>query len=176
MTQDSQTGRADYGGALSTLSCMRRFITFTVLAGIVLLMTACSSGGGSTDVTGLTRYQQELAFSQCMRSHGVLDYPDPSGNGEITINGNLSVSSSVSQSAENACRRLMPKKPTTPAQQEQALSEALKFSECMRSHGVPDFPDPGSQQNSAPKMDKKSPVFQAAQRACQQFLPTPGGS
>jgi hypothetical protein len=59
----------------------------------------------------------------------------------------------------------------------------LKFSACMRSHGLPDFPDPtvssdgglqlslGDKRNSS--LNPDSPVFQSAQKACQSLTPGP---
>ena len=53
-----------------------------------------------------------------------------------------------------------------------------QFSACMRSHGVPNFPDPGSgggiQVGPSSGIDPNSPKFQAAQRACQKLLPNGG--
>jgi hypothetical protein len=152
---------------------MRRFMNVAAGAGIVLLVTACGAAGGGPGPATLTRYQQALEFSQCMRAHGVPDYPDPSSDGGFAIA--VDPSAPALQSAENACRNLMPKKPTTPAQQEQMLSEALRFAECMRTHGVPDYPDPGPHQSGV-NVDKRSPAFQAAQHACERLLPVPGGS
>jgi hypothetical protein len=51
----------------------------------------------------------------------------------------------------------------------------------MRSHGVPNFPDPGAgggiQINSNSGINPASPAFQSAQRACSRLLPFggPGG-
>lgn len=50
-----------------------------------------------------------------------------------------------------------------------------KFASCMRSHGVPNFPDPSAQGGISitPSMgiDPGSAQFQAAQSACQKDLP-----
>jgi hypothetical protein len=52
----------------------------------------------------------------------------------------------------------------------------LGFSKCMRSHGVPDFPDPspggGIQLSSG--MNPFSPSFEAAQASCRRLLPGGG--
>jgi hypothetical protein len=53
------------------------------------------------------------------------------------------------------------------------------YSACMRNHGVPNFPDPGSD-GQVPKGDAQyfgvsTSDFDAAQQACRQLLPT-GGS
>ena len=54
-------------------------------------------------------------------------------------------------------------------------ANAVKFSKCMRAHGVPNFPDPGPHGlNIGPNIDPRSPQFQAAQKACAQDFP--GGS
>jgi hypothetical protein len=58
-------------------------------------------------------------------------------------------------------------------------SDELAFARCMRSHGEPSYPDPGSQgafsaTKSPADLDFSSPLFQAAQRACQKFLPSAG--
>ena len=52
------------------------------LAGAGLLAAACG-GGGSPTPTVQTAYQKVLAYSQCMRGHGVASFPDPQPNGAI---------------------------------------------------------------------------------------------
>ena len=50
---------------------------------------------------------------------------------------------------------------------------ALAFATCMRSHGVPKYPDPtfssgGVNEKMSPReVDPGSPTFQAAQKTCQ---------
>ena len=55
---------------------------------------------------------------------------------------------------------------------------AVAFAACMRSHGVPEFPDPGSNGHTSlgNGIDPSSPQFQAAQKACQSLLPSGGSS
>jgi hypothetical protein len=54
----------------------------------------------------------------------------------------------------------------------------IKFADCMRSHGVPSFPDPGSgggiQISSGSGINPQSPAFQSAQNACSKLMPGPG--
>jgi hypothetical protein len=48
----------------------------------------------------------------------------------------------------------------------------LKFSDCMRSHGVSNFPDLGAgAQLQEGQIDTSSPQFQSALQACQSLLP-----
>lgn len=54
----------------------------------------------------------------------------------------------------------------------------VKFAVCMRSHGVPDFPDPSSgggiQITPGPGVNPQSPSFQSAQATCSKLLPGGG--
>jgi hypothetical protein len=58
----------------------------------------------------------------------------------------------------------------------QMQQDAVQFSACMHSHGVPDFPDPGSADFKialAPSA-AHSPAFHSALSACQHLLPGAG--
>ena len=59
--------------------------------------------------------------------------------------------------------------------QTQAQQDGLSFARCMRSHGVPSFPDPtaggGGFNLSAPGINSSSPAFKAAETACRDLLP-----
>jgi hypothetical protein len=120
-----------------------------------------------------------------MRSHGVPSFPDPNAQGGIVVNG-IESGSTAFRSAVNDCRHLLPNGgQPTPAQQAQALAQALKFSECMRSHGITGFPDPQSvagggiriaiRAGQGNNLNPTNPQFQAAQKACQKFNPQGGG-
>jgi len=152
-----------------------------VLAALVVtaLLTAACGGstptgaGGSSSTGASSLHQEELAVAQCMRSHGVPDFPDPAANGNLHVSPNsLGVSSSVYQSALNACRHLAPDAtPTSQAQGQQMLSKVLQFARCMRSHDVPDFPDPDSTGLRVPHSMTQSPQYQRAYQACNSLLP-----
>ena len=72
---------------------------------------------------------------------------------------------------------------TTPASTAASASPApgaavpgLALAKCMRSHGVPNFPDPvGGGFQVGPGLDLSAPAFKAAQAACQRFMPLLGG-
>jgi hypothetical protein len=55
-------------------------------------------------------------------------------------------------------------------------SDLIAFAACMRSHGVPDFPDPKatSQGEIISIPDDDSPRFTAALKSCQSLLPDSG--
>ena len=147
-------------------------------AGIAVLLAACSGGGSSPTLAGTTAYQKELAYSQCMRAHGEPGFPDPQPNGTLLINGPKDhLNGALMNVASKACQHLLPKQhPMTAAQQRQFLDQALKFVACMRSHGLPDMPDPVAQGDRVSQQlprgtNPSSPVFKAAQQACQKLMP-----
>jgi len=160
------------------------------LACLALLAAACSSpaspGTGAGPSGGSDR-QSELAFSRCMRAHGITAFPDPNAQGGIALNAGpgtgLDPKSPQFKAANRACRSLLPSRgPLSPAQQAEARAQALKYSRCMRAHGISDFPDPNSQgnlqiqANAGSDLDPHNPRFQAADKACQHDLPRKGGS
>ena len=113
---------------------------------------------------------QMLAFSQCMQTHGVPNFPEPNSQGVVQGSG-INPSSPGFQKASKACRHLLPNGgQPTPAQQAQAMAQALKFSECMRTHGVPNFPDPlpGGGYDYPGSINPNSPAFQHASNQCQK--------
>jgi hypothetical protein len=85
-----------------------------------------------------------------MRSHGEPTYPDPTQEAnnavafKITPANRINASSAQYQSAYNACQKLLPngRMGVSPALFQKAMSALLKHSQCMRSHGIANFPDP----------------------------------
>jgi hypothetical protein len=172
----------------------RRVWLLTCLVGVVFLMTACGSSASSNPTasststsstsstsTQTTKYQKVLAFSQCVRAHGVSDFPDPNVNGAISLSslsGQSNLNSTQVSSAIQACRHLLPNGGTlNPAQQQKALTALLKFSRCMRAHGVPNFPDP-SLVDGKVSLDLKgtgisgsTPHIVTASATCRSVLP-----
>ncbi len=139
--------------------------------------TATESGSPSTAASAQT--PGPLAFAHCMRAHGVPNYPDPSGGGLVKESlQQLGVSSSRFQSASRACDHLLPNggSPPTPAQVQQVRAQALQFSHCVRAHGVPGFPDPGSDGRipdpASVGINQGSPQFEAANQACGKYRPS----
>lgn len=148
--------------------------------GTTATTSALPAGGPAvTSVSGLASAQ--LAFARCMRAHGVLGFPDPNGRGSFSVpkaeaRGGLNVNSSEFQGAQRACRGLLPSGGhASPAQQAAASTKTLEFAQCMHTHGVPDFPDPGTRANwgyfvqaqSGP-LSPSNPQFARAQKTCQK--------
>jgi hypothetical protein len=169
---DGSRGRARPGGVLAA-----------VVAGAALLVAACG-GGGSPAVAGSTKYQKAVAYAQCLRSHGEPGFPDPNSQGNFVINGKkdhlTGMGSAQMQSATKACKHFLPNGgQETPAQLKKDLSQALKFVACMRSHGIPDMPDPVVQDGGVVihggGFGPNSPQNKSARQACNSLLTGLGG-
>lgn len=176
----------------------RRRLSFLLLPLILILATACGSATNApgvanivattasepgnavgTPTTSTGSQGNPVAYAQCMRSHGIPDFPDPNANGNFTIQAgpgsDLDPSSPAFQSADNACKAFKPV--ASAAQKQQRRAQMLKHSQCMRSHGIPDFPDPNADGSimisghPGSDLNPNNPTFQAAQKACQSLLP-----
>ena len=108
-----------------------------------------------------------IAYSACMRSQGVPNYPDPDSGGQLPKGDaqQFGVSTSQYQAAQQACQHLLPTGGSLHQEEyqcmqnsdcpsalvQQMLTADRKLAQCMRSHGVPNFPDPTT--------DSNGPVF-----------------
>ncbi len=173
------------------------------LAAVVVLFAACGGAGGpgvaslgsstttttppaagSSGANKATAFLDGVKYSECMRSHGVPNFPDPTSDGSFldirgVLNGvPIDQNSTQYINANKTCQHFLPA--PSPAQFDQAVAQALKLSECMRSHGVPGFPDPKAGNGNISLriggngVDPNSPQFQAANSACKQY--SPGGA
>jgi hypothetical protein len=128
----------------------------------------------SSNASTASSHQNGAAFSRCMRSHGVPNFPDPTGGGEVPKVSlqQVGVSNSQLQSAQQACKSLWPT--VSAIQQQQVRAQALRFSRCMRNHGISEFPDPDTNGGiRIPDSIENSPGLQAAMNACKPLPPPP---
>jgi hypothetical protein len=120
----------------------------SVAAAGALFLAGCGSSGSPTgsSSTVASLANQALSYARCMRSHGISDFPDPSGSGGLQYQG--STSSPAYRSAQTACARLEPRKivpnsgSDTPQQAAADQRVLLRWANCMRHHGYPQLPDP----------------------------------
>jgi hypothetical protein len=150
---------------------------------------ACGGTGGSsphvagagghpaasaTPASAADRTRVSLQFASCLRAHGVNE-PDPS----FDANGNPTWQvdpKQLSVTATGACSSILqaanvqpPHSAPTAAQ----LAQATHLAQCLRQHGIADFPDPDPQTGQFPTTHdpRQEPGWAAAQQACQQFEP-----
>ena len=143
--------------------------------------TVAPSGASASSSSAQSRQAELLQFSQCMRSHGVPNFPDLNAT-EGILNGlahsGVNPETPAFQSALQACKKYNAAGNLTPAQSAAQNARGLEFSQCMRSHGVPNYPDPttgplGEQVINlhGTGIDPTSPTYQAANQACQKLVP-----
>jgi hypothetical protein len=145
-----------------------------------------SPGSGSASSSASSPHSQAVAYSGCMREHGVANFPEP----QISTSGNevkvaMRVTPGITgnphfQSAEKACSKLLheggPGGPGSNHQiSPQEQSQYLKAAACIRSHGIPNFPDPtfsgGGVHIAHQGLNESSPAFKAAVQACESLIP-----
>jgi hypothetical protein len=159
------------------------------IAALALPAAACSGGpssagsGGSPTAGGSTTPPSAVAYSHCMRSNGVPNFPDPPSIGQLpkTDAQQLGVSSSQLQAARTACQYLIPtggsiqqqehqcmqNSDCPPALVQQMLNADQRLARCMRSHGVPNFPDPTTDSNGPVFNITKAGISDAASHTSQ---------
>jgi len=127
----------------------------------IALAVGCSSGGPATSQGGgagpapttsadaAANFEAQalavgLRFSQCARDHGDADFPDPVVNNGALVWPNITKSDI--EAAEVHCVQITRELSTIPQVGDPPSAETLQhmrqFAECMRAHGVPDWPDP----------------------------------
>jgi hypothetical protein len=173
----------------------RTAAVITATSALALLAAACGGSPGShvaqlgstttksSTFSSAAAAQQNgmLGFSRCMRSHGVPNFPDPNSSGAFSKSqvDQLAASSPQFPPAHRACEQLLPNGgQPTQAQVQQAWNDMRNFARCMRSRGVPNWPDPAatSQQDQRPffyvpdSIDPNAPQITTKIRACQHVL------
>jgi hypothetical protein len=141
--------------------------------GATTTTTTAQSGHSSTAFAGSAqqrRLASLLAYSHCMRSHGVTNFPDPDAQGQFPpFHSDSAASKQASLSANDACKNLLRSGATegTPHDRQEKFAFALKVARCLRLHGFPKFPDPPDQSLSGVGIDPNSTEFQTAETACE---------
>src|SRR4029450_9349810 len=132
---------------------------------------SAATGGSST----ATPREKAVKFAECMRENGYLDFPDPKASGEFPTFG-ISVSPSVWTKALGACKELQPPSSFSAHLSFKKLWAARKFAQCIREHGVKDFPDPVQGQpiidtTKIPSTDtpRGMDILNAATQKCREF-------
>jgi hypothetical protein len=121
----------------------RRLWFAAAIIGSALAITACGTSGTNSSHTG-SGGTGFLAFSQCMGSHVVPNFPDPSAGRGINIahGTNINPFSPSFKTAQAQCHKLLPGGGPPPGVSEQQKEQMVRSSECMRADRVTGFPDP----------------------------------
>ena len=154
------------------------------LAIVAVIAAGCGSNGPArTSATATaspkkaSAREKAVRFAECIRAHGVADFPDPNAKNEFEYG--VSVTPAVWKRATTACKDLQPPGTLSSKRTHKEQSGALKFAQCMRDNGVKDFPDPT---NGEPLVDttkipslgdrspRTDPVFAPAMDKCSVAL------
>lgn len=150
----------------------------TVSAGTVLLAAACGSGSAGSGARPSRLYQQSLTYSRCMRAHGVPDFPILKQAADGSLVHPVSPPAGMLtapryDAAFRACLHLAVIGGRSRARYQATALNALKQAECMRAHGVTNYPSPGTLDGgihapdfTAIGLDPHTLQFQAAGKAC----------
>lgn len=180
---------------------MRHALTILLLTAVGgIALAACGSSSPGSSTSSAQFHADAIAFAKCMRSHGIPSFPDPGSNGgglqikasggpggppqTLTVGG-TPIAATTFRTAMQSCRSKLPNGGHPTAQQLAKIrAGALAMARCMRSHGVPKFPDP--QFSSGPGgrfgirlglgtgsagIDPNSPAFQNAIKICGKDRP-----
>lgn len=170
----------------------RRSLVALALAGLIGLAGAgCGSTGAAGTATSarttdsgadksLSKQEKAVKFAECMRANGVPHFPDPDPRGEV--NFGVDVTPQVFTRAVDACKALKPPGALSSKRTPKEQAASLRFAECVRAHGVSDFPDPVNGQplidtTRIPSSNKPGgmTILNAATNACGRILQKSAG-
>jgi hypothetical protein len=133
-----------------------------------------SQGGGTEQTIAVMRQ-----LAHCIRSHGMPGWPDPVIN-PLTNAPDWPPSAprlpaSIQQACQSIASRLPPdaqqSQPPTPA----SMQALVRYARCMRSHGVPNWPDPNAlgefPMTTQMSAQVKGPADRSASSVCIRYVP-----
>lgn len=116
-------------------------------AGLVAALTACGPGqqahaAAQASASPVHVYHQ---FAQCVRDHGDPSFPDPA----VDAQGRPQLPSNVQRPPDQvlrACESILNQLPQSLRPTDHPDPAMMRrFAQCMRAHGITDWPDPDSQ-------------------------------
>ena len=126
---------------------LRPLAAFAMVALISVISAGCGSnapsetGSSSSSPTKkATARDKAVEFAECIRAHGVSDFPDPNAKNDFEYG--VSVTPAVWKNATTACKDLQPPGTLSSKRTPEQQSAGLRFAQCIRDNGVKDFPDP----------------------------------
>lgn len=141
-----------------------------------------SAATGSSTTSGASGSATQLLgeWTACMRSHGdanqatptidaskVIHVTTPAGYNGLMGLGGKTGSNSCSAYIDEASQALAAGSGNDLTNgAPKSLVPLVKFAECMRAHGVADFPDPGSNGQGNVPADSNTPTYHNAQKIC----------
>ena len=148
-----------------------------ILAGALAGCSAAAGGNTSASATSSSTPDDEtMAIVNCYRAHGDASFPDPvydpsDGRWNFAISPG-----SAPASTQQACQHLFPSSNASPPVPQAQFQQLGRLAECIRQHGVPNWPDPDPDGSFPlpPSINPKDAAGQAAGIACKRYLPSSG--
>jgi len=163
------------------LTNARTLVAAILVAAIAATAAACG-GSQSSGASAPTPRSAAAAWHQvlvCARTHGMPNLPDPQidASGRPIFPSGLNIPESTRRACQSLYDRLVPTGQNDAPTHAQ-LASLLRFARCMRSHGVPDWPDPSPDGTFAPDA-RISHLLKSAIRSelssCEHLNPDPRG-
>ena len=166
--------RRDRGRGQVVLACGA-----SVAALLASALAGCSAAGGTSSASATSSSTPDdatMAIVNCYRAHGDPSFPDPvydpgDGRWHFAISPG-----SAPASTQQACQHLFPSSDASPPVPQAQFQQLVRYAECIRQHGVPNWPDPDPD-GSFPlpsSIHQKDAANRAAGAACQRYLPSSG--
>jgi hypothetical protein len=156
------------------------------LASLALLASACGTSTGTPAAAARPSADPVAVYhqlGQCVRDHGVPDFPDPT----VDAQGRPQLPPGTQIPPDAVKQACLPILNQLPASMRPSIDRAdpatmRRLAQCMRAHGIADWPDPGSDGNFRlprslagdikSKSGPRYPLFQAAYGQCRQYDPS----
>ncbi len=157
----------------------KRSVGILVVAAVTL--GGCGATSGTRAQAPSTGAPGALAFSECMRAHGVSGFPDPGAAisgaadtiGGIAIPSSIDLQAPVAAAALHACQPIISRaisRQGRPPITSQLKAKLIAQAQCMRNHGVPvrdpTFPSAGGIAVADAGVNPQSPAYIHAQAVC----------
>jgi len=156
------------------------------------MISGCGFSSPIAESSASTGVSEAVKYADCMRVHGVPNFPDPGSGGGVQWSGSgIDTQSPAFRSAQNACQKQTPGGIGGPAGvSATSIGRGVKIAACIRAHGLRSFPDPTTSPPSAPPAPEgiilggpdgvfsltasmvQSPAFKRAATRCGFHFPT----
>ena len=162
-------------GAAAGRGPKSRSRSIALAAGCALAVVACGSSSKPRNTTGSSGSAPAVAYADCMRSHGVQNFPDASSGAGFKIPSTINTQSPTYISAHLACAKLQPGAIVPRAMSERQERQLVASARCMREYGVsvadPTFQGPYITLDVPDETTMQSPAFKRAEKACDYPVP-----
>jgi hypothetical protein len=124
---------------------VRKLLVIVALIGAGCSNTPAETGNTGTNTNSAHR-DKGVQFAECMRHNGVSAFPDSNAASDqefvAAIKRAQDAAPAAWKKAIRACKDLRPAGLLGGKATPREMTERLKFAQCIRDHGVKDFPDP----------------------------------